>query len=247
MSATHSGSPAATFRSLCRSSPWKWETLRFAVAWRRPEGDTRPLKAWLRRPAALRVEDDDGVLLHSSTGTSGSRDALYVSATRKSWLLAPRLITPVYNDVGFVLRRPDAAYGEPAFGDPRWAAMLDPVEFAGNAPVAFESPFANRVELENIVEEVFEGRPVLSATATPNLSYQPFTPGYPLIGRGHTEVKVDVGTGICVSTLALDGPFAGGGHRLRILGVDEYLVDDHFVDSVMSPTDVTAHIPWDVS
>lgn len=195
----------------------------------------------------MRVEAADGSLLHSSTGTEGSRDALYVSATRKSWLLAPRLVTPVYNDAGFVHRRPEAAYGDPAFGDPRWSAMLDPVELAGDSPVAFESPFANRVELDDVSEEEHEGRPVLAATVSPNITYKPSAKGFPLIGSGRTRVAVDVRTGICVSTLALDGDLAGGGHSLKILGSDEYMVDDLFVDSPPSLTDVREHIPWRVS
>lgn len=250
MSATHSGTPAVTFRSLCRSSPWRWETLRFEVSWRLPQGQAAKngtLRAWIRRPAALRVEASDGTLLFSTTGTGESRDSLYVSATRKSWLLAPRLVTPVFNDAGFVHRRPEAAYGEPIFGDPRWSAMLDPVEFAGDSPVPFESPFANRVELEDVTEEEFEGRPVLATVLKPNFSYKPFTKGYPLVGAGRTEVKVDVGTGICVSTLALDGDYAGSGHSLRILGVNEYMTDDHFVDSGIKLSDVRAHIPWNIA
>ncbi|WP_035776202.1 hypothetical protein [Arthrobacter sp. H5] len=247
MSATHSATPASTFRSLCRSSPWRWDTLRFEVFWRGPDGASPPLRAWIRRPAALRVEAADGSLLHSSTGTEGSRDSLYVSATRKSWLLAPRLVTPVYNDAGYVHRRPEAAYGDPAFGDPRWSAMLDPVEFAGDSPVAFESPFANRVELVDIAAEEHEGRPVLAATVSPNITYKPNAQGFPLIGPGRTRVAVDVRTGICVSTLVLDGGRTGGGHSLKILGSDEYMVDDLFVDSPPSLTDVREHIPWHVT
>lgn len=160
--------------------------------------------------------------------------------------MAPNLITPVYNEVGYVHRRPKAAYGEPVFGDPRWAAMLDPVELAGDAPVPYETPFANRVELDDLTEEIYEGRRVLCATAAPNISYQPFTPGRPLIGAGHTRVMVDVATAICVSTTALDGPLQGCGHRLAIKGVDEYMIDDLFNDAPPTLTDVREHIPWQV-
>ncbi|WP_323960799.1 hypothetical protein GC088_04230 [Arthrobacter sp. JZ12] len=245
MSASSGSNPAVVFRSLCRSSPWRWETVRFTVSWISPEGESDPLRAWVRRPAALRVETADGALLHSSPETS--RDGLLPKSARKSWLVPPRLVTPVYNDAGFVHRRPQAAYGEPAFGDPRWSAMLDPVELAGDAPVPYETPFANRVELEDIAEELFEGRRVLAATATPNISYQPFTPGRPLIGSGRTRVAVDVATAICVSTTALDGPLEGCGHRLAIGGVDEYMIDDLFTDAPPTLTDVREHIPWQVS
>ena len=248
MSAQRSPLPAETFRSLARSSPWRWESLRFAISWRGTAGGgarpAQPLLAWLRRPAALRVEDADGTLLHCSTGNEGSRDALYVSSTRKSWLVAPRLVTPVYDDAGLVRRRPEAAYGEAVFGDPRWSSVLDPVELAGNAPVAMEFPGANRVELSDLAEERFAGRPVLAATVVPNHAYLPTAAGHPLVGPGHTRVLVDTGTGICVSTTALDGAHLGAGHELRILAVDEYLTDDHFQAAPPELSDVSVHVPW---
>lgn len=237
-----------SFRSLCRSSPWRWETLHFTITWRAPSDQgtppSPPLKAWIRRPAALRVEAADGSLLLSTTGNETSRDALYVSATRKSWLLAPRLVTPVYDDAGLVRRRPEAAYGEPVFGDPRWSSMLDPVELAGNAPVAMSFPGANRMEVLELAEESFAGRPAMAATVTPNSSYQPSAPGLPLVGPGRTRVLIDTGTAVCVSTTALDGPAQGAGHDLRILGVDEYLTDDYFRDAPPELSDVRRHVPW---
>ena len=108
-----------------------------------------PVRAWLRRPGALRLESVDGTLLHSTTGINDSRDGLYISATRKSWLLPAHLVTPVYDDGGLVRRRPEAAYGEPSFGNGRFAAALDPVELAGNAPVPLEFPSANAVEVSS--------------------------------------------------------------------------------------------------
>jgi hypothetical protein len=248
MSAQRSPVSEETFRSLARSSPWRWESLRFDISWRAPSGSdvqaAAPLLAWLRRPAALRVETADGMLLHSSTGNETSRDALYVSATRKSWLLAPRLVTPLYDDTGLVRRRPEAAYGEAVFGDPRWSSMLDPVELAGNAPVSMGFPGADRVELSDLVEDVFAQRPVLAATVVPNPTYVPTAPGRPLAGSGPTRVLLDTGTGICVSTTALEGPHRGAGHDLRILGVDEYLTDDYFRAAPAELSDVSEHVPW---
>jgi hypothetical protein len=260
MSATRSASPAETFRSLCRSSPWRWQTLRFEFSWQQPArapeaappaepeaARPAPLRAWVRRPAALRVEAADGTLLHTTTGNERSRDALYVSATRKSWLLAPRLVTPVYDAGGLVRRRPEAAYGEAVFGDPRWSSMLDPVELAGDSPVPVSFPGANRVEVEDLVEDTVAGRPALTAVVSPNASYTPAAPGYPLIGAGRTRVSIDVGTGICVATRALDGAAAGAGHKLSILGVDDYLDDDLFLAAPEIPVDARAHVPWRVS
>ena len=77
---------SSTFRNLCRSSPWKWTTLRFEYL-ERPGSGANIVRAWLRRPGALRLETADGQLLHSTTGINDSRDDLYVSSTRRSWLL----------------------------------------------------------------------------------------------------------------------------------------------------------------
>ncbi len=129
----------------------------------------------------------------------------YVRSTRKTWLLPPHLVTPVYDDRGLVRRRPEAAYGEPGFGNGRFAAALDPVELAGNAPVPLEFPNSNAVELGTITEVMHEGRPALEATVTPNPGYRPSHPGAPLCRPGRTLVRVDAGTGVCVASRWLEG------------------------------------------
>src|SRR6185312_1731576 len=53
---------AAAFADLARSSPGRWSTLLFTQQ-RSLRGETRELRAWLRRPDLLRVETLDGALL----------------------------------------------------------------------------------------------------------------------------------------------------------------------------------------
>ncbi|WP_309990896.1 hypothetical protein [Paenarthrobacter nitroguajacolicus] len=236
---------SSTFRNLCRSSPWKWTTLRFEYLERPGTGATM-VRAWLRRPGALRLETPDGQLLHSTTGINDSRDGFYVSATRRSWLLPPHLVTPVYDDVGLVRRRPEAAYGEPAFGNGRLAAALDPVELAGNSPVPIEFPDTNRVFMEEPREVDHEGRPALETIVTPSRAYVPSDPKEPLVHPGRTLLRIDAGTGVCVASQSLDGDTSGKGHWLKILGVDEYMLDDLFLAESMNLTDVRRHIPWDI-
>lgn len=266
----------AFFRNLCRSSPWKWQSLRFEY-WDEPFADAPGpaasfVRAWLRRPGALRLESADGHVLHSTTGINDSRDGLYVSATRKSWLLPPHLVTPVYDDHGLVRRRPEAAYGEPGFGNGRFPAALDPVELAGNAPVPLEFPHANAVEvLAPIVELNHEGRRALEAVVSPNPSYRPSDPRAPLCRPGRTKVRIDTETGVCVASEWLDESWRGGeltnassspsgaagtpqahdgqrsGHWMRILAVDEYMLDDLFVAASSNLTDVREHIEWPLS
>ncbi|MEY9775746.1 hypothetical protein [Arthrobacter sp. MW3 TE3886] len=250
---------AAAFRHLCRSSPWKWQSLRFEYLDRPLTGSAVSaavpphglVRAWLRRPGALRLETADGLVIASTTGINDSRGGFYVSSTRKTWLLPPNLVTPVYDDDGLVRRRPEAAYGEPSFGNGRFAAALDPVELAGNSPVPLEFPNANAVELGPITEVDHEGRPALETTVSPNLSYRPADPGAPLCRPGRTLLRIDAATGVCVASRWLDAPGTGTeqdgyGHWLRILGVDEYMLDDLFLAESMNLTDVRRHISWDV-
>lgn len=272
---------AAAFRRLCRSSPWRWTTLRFDVEWFtgsarvlhapgtpvRLQDEHTPLdalsapatvhrdepptpepipriSAWLRRPDALRIEDPAGQLLFSTTSINASRDAFYVSGTRASWLLPPRLVTPVYDDDGLITRRPEADYGDPVFGDARWAAMLDPVELAGNSPVPLEFPLSNRVEIHELVHTLHAGRPAVEAVVSPNVDYVAHAPGFPLLEAGRTRLRLDLQTAVCVYSEALEGPAEGNGHQITIHAADEYMLDDLFVEQSMHLTDVRDHIPW---
>ncbi|MDQ0924368.1 hypothetical protein QF038_002876 [Pseudarthrobacter sp. W1I19] len=240
----------AMFRNLCRSSPWKWQSLRFEY-WDEPFAEAPspaapPVRAWLRRPGALRLETADGLVLHSTTGINDSKDGLYVSATRKSWLLPPHLVTPVYDDQGLVRRRPEAAYGEPGFGNGRFSAALDPVELAGNAPVPIEFPGSNRVEVHEVSHREHEGRPVLEAVVAPTAAYHPIHPPAPLCLPGKSRVRVDLATGVCVASQSLEPGTEEYGHWLRIIAVDEYMLDDLFVAESMSLTDVRQHISWEI-
>ena len=288
---------ANTFRHIARSSPWRWQTVRFELhrkfpntpdggaghTWLPPAdapadapgdapadapggatGDrgnaarprdaarhrdadpTLSLNCWVRRPGALRVETLDGKLLASTTRINESRDSLFISGNRKPWLLQPSLVNPVKDDDGFVVRRPEALYGEPAYGTGRAAAALDPVELAGDRPVPLEAPFANVAEIEDIATVSHHGRPAVEAVLTPNSSYRPLFPDAPLLFPGRTAVRIDLETGICVASQSLDGDTAGAGHWMVLLGVDEYMLDDLFEEVSMGLTDVRAHIPWDL-
>lgn len=240
----------AVFRNLCRSSPWKWQSLRFEY-WDQafasaPAPGAPFIRAWLRRPGALRLESPERLILHSTTGINDSRDVFYVSATRKSWLLPPHLVTPVYDDRGLVRRRPEAAYGEPGFGNGRFSAALDPVELAGNAPVPIEFPGSNALDIREARYADHEGRPVLEAVVVPNPAYRPADPAAPLCLPGKSLLRVDMDTGVCVSSQSLEAETEGYGHWIRIIAVDEYMLDDLFLAQSMNLTDVRRHITWDL-
>jgi hypothetical protein len=241
---------AAMFRNLCRSSPWKWQTLRFEY-WDQafvsaPAPGSPFVRAWLRRPGALRLESPEGHVLQSTTGINDSRDGIYVSATRKSWLLPPHLVTPVYDDAGLVRRRPEAAYGEPGFGNARFSAALDPVELSGSAPVPIEFPGSNALDIHETRFAEHEGRSVLEALVVPNSAYRPGDPAAPLCLPGRSLLRVDMGSGVCVSSKSLEQETEGYGHWIRILAVDEYMLDDLFLAESVNLTDVRRHISWEI-
>ncbi|WP_104108761.1 hypothetical protein [Arthrobacter sp. N199823] len=274
---------ADTFRHLARSSPWRWQSLRFELHRKFPTASdggsgnswvpaagavagsanmvgpgkrtraggesadpTLSMNCWVRRPGALRVETLEGKLLASTTKINESRDALFISGNRKPWLLPPSLVNPVKDSDGFVVRRPEALYGEPAYGSGRTAAALDPVELAGERPVPLEAPFANVAEIADIAMLTHHGRAAVEAVLTPNSSYRPVFADAPLLFPGRTAVRIDLETGICVASQSLDGETAGAGHWMVLLGIDEYMLDDLFEEVSMGLTDVRAHIPWDL-
>lgn len=230
--------------------PWRWQSLRFEY-WDQAFGSAPApgapfVRAWLRRPGALRLESPEGLVLHSTTGINDSRDVFYVSANRKSWLLPPHLVTPVYDDAGLVRRRPEAAYGEPGFGNGRFSAALDPVELAGNAPVPIEFPGSNALDISDVRYADHEGRAVLEAVVAPNPAYRPVDSAAPLCAPGLSRLRVDRATGVCVSSQSLQSETEDYGHWIRIIAVDEYMLDDLFLAESMNLTDVRRHISWDI-
>ena len=253
---------AAAFRNLCRSSPWKWQSLRFEYLDRplaadpaTPEQRRAPdlVRAWLRRPGALRLETADGLVLQSTTGINDSRDVFYVRSTRKTWLLPPHLVTPVYDDRGLVRRRPEAAYGEPGFGNGRFAAALDPVELAGNAPVPLEFPNANAVELGTITEVDPRGPPRPGGHRHPEPRLPPQRPGRAAVPPGphrgedrrrHGRLRRQPLAG--GRTGRQDGPDGATGTGSGSWRVDEYMLDDLFLAESMNLTDVRRHISWEL-
>ena len=236
-----------SFAALCRSSPWRWDTVRFTLSWVSENTDTtaHPVRVWLRRPSDVRVETLQGAVLYTSTCLERSRDDFYVADTSRSWLLPPALVSPVYDDGGLVVRRPEAAYGDPIFGGGRWQAILDPVECVGPATTP---PFLAEQRpslLSSVVAGAFAKRRVWCATVEPTVRYRPVTANHPL-APGPTRIAVDTATGVCVYSHVLRGPYAGQGHRLAIEAVDEYQLDDLFTQQDFNLTDVSRHVPWPV-
>ncbi|MEH0110331.1 hypothetical protein V6N00_11520 [Tersicoccus sp. MR15.9] len=223
------GSPdptaAARFRRLCRSSPWRWRTLRFRLALRAGQ---EPVEVLVRRPLALRIVAPGGTLVFASTAARPGTGSYATTARRSSWLMAPHLVTPGRDSDGLVRRRPEAAYGEPWYDDPRLASALDPAQLAGNAPAAAELPHAEPVTIHALRDTAHEGRPALEAVVSPGHAYRVAEAAAALLGPGRSTVRIDVATGVCVLVEPEDDD-AGPRLWLRILDTDEYAGDDEFV------------------
>lgn len=239
---------ADAFAALARSSPWRWTTLRCTADW--PHGPWRePVRAWLRRPDLLRVETVDGAVLQVVRedrrtgvvlGTDGGRRVVL------PWPGDSGAPAPVLRPDGLVARRPDGVgYDDPYFANYFWIAMLDPVELAdGCDPESGEAlPGATA---ESVTEVDHFGRPAWEAVLRTTAAYAPrcsccallpsreadlleYGPegvreGYPDAYR----VRLDLGTGVCVLTEALDGSPRGSGHELRIEAVDQPMDDALF-------------------
>ena len=234
----HVTTPSAdAFAALARSSPWRWSTLRFSVCWYPDGRRMAPVRAWLRRPDLLRVETPDGSLLQI---VRERPDGRVLPGT-------PGFPKPVLRADGLVAARrtaSDDAYDAPMHNTYFWVAMLDPVELAeGLDPDTGARPPGTVTE--DVREVDHGGRPAWEAVVRTTPAYQPRcgccallptrdgdgdgtgppTPltEYPEVFR----VRLDVGTGVCVLTEALEVPLRYG-HDLCIEAVDEPMPDALF-------------------
>ncbi|WP_458682471.1 hypothetical protein [Prescottella equi] len=214
-----------------------WQSIEF----RWHMGPQQVRHAWIRRPGNLRVEDEHGNLLHTSTAERPFPGAMS-SSGGSGWTPRPGRwpaeVRPVLADDGLVESVPDPRevdYDQPFYGDYRWVAMLNPLELADTVHNR-NDPDAVPVELHEVTRVEHHGRPALQATAQTTPSYDPRCGCCPLLaGKFDHEtdlwapgppslVRIDEQTGICVSIEqsewnALD---------VEIIAVDQPLDDDLF-------------------
>jgi hypothetical protein len=95
------------FWALARSSPGRWSSLQFVRTRRGRDRFGDDVRAWLRRPDALRVEDLDGHLLQLEMGAAPRTVALLTpDGRREQSLRPPSSVTPVFGADGLVRERP---------------------------------------------------------------------------------------------------------------------------------------------
>lgn len=243
-------SPEA-FAALARSSPWRWSTLRFTLRERRDGRWEEPVRAWLRRPDRVRVETADGDLLQVVHEPPQRIFELGSSGRNLPWPRDAGAPEPVWRPDGLVAERASGmavSYDAPIYRDYFWVALLDPVELAdGRDPAG-----GGRVpgtDIASLTEVEHAGRPAWEAEIRVTPAYEPrcsccsmlrsrlvdedmaahggpdaVLDEYPEAHR----VRLDVGTGVCVLTEAVDGSPRGDGHEVRIEAVDEPMDDDLF-------------------
>jgi hypothetical protein len=240
---------AEDLRALARSSPWRFTTLRFTHR-SVPSGVT--VRAWLRRPDVLRVEDAGGALLGVVRGRSSTSTTLVAG-----WGPVdepPPEPPPVFRADGLVAVRPPwgdlSQADDPMWQSYLWVAALDPLELADGQDPDTGGP-ARPLRIGDVREVEHGGRPAWEAEVATTPAYSPRCPCCPLLRDAGTDraewddaaerfagsvyptatlVRVDVGTGVCVSSEVLDGTWAGDGHEIVIEAVDEPMDDDLFVE-----------------
>jgi hypothetical protein len=243
---------ADAFAALARSSPWRWTTLRFAFRRRQQEEWEKGVRAWLRRPGFLRVEAGDGRLLQVDRGTQTAATAvLSAHGGRPVRLLRPGdagFPEPELRPDGLVAVRPwmgSVDYDDPMFVNYFWVALLDPAELADGLDADHGTPGSGPL-VEELTEVEHFGRPAWEAVVRPTSTYAPRCSCCPLLPSreadllefgpegvrdGYPEayrVRLDVGTGVCVLSEALDGSPRGDGHELLIEAVDVPMPDRLF-------------------
>lgn len=191
------------------------------------------------------MSNERGELLFQRELFTADRGQDYVAASASSWQLPASLVSPVYSAEHLVQRRP-AIQG---FGDllplPFLAAMLDPVELAGEEPASLELAFNHPTYIHELRETTdAQGRAVVQAVLSAGHSYRPSVPGFHLVPPdARVLVTVDRRTGVLVERTVLDG-VAAAPLRMRILRQNDYYIDSLFTSPTPTLIDVRSPHPW---
>jgi hypothetical protein len=246
---------ADDFAALARSSPWRWSTLAFTEGRAQP-GARDTVRAWLRRPDALRVETVGGALVQVVRERPQEVGVLTISGGRSRHLPWPRDVgapAPELRPDGLVAARPstwELSYDAPMYQDYFWVAMLDPVELADGQDAATGEVARPAVLVDDLADVEHFDRPAWEAVVRPTDVYEPRCGCCPLLRTRRVDVlewesypggvladypeafrvRLDVGTGVCVRTEHIGGLTPGAGHELRIEAVDEPMDDVLFRD-----------------
>ncbi|WP_369253537.1 hypothetical protein [Geodermatophilus amargosae] len=163
-----------------------------------------PLRAWLRRPDLLRVEDAGGRLLEVIREVGADHDPMWQDHRWVAELDPAELADGLDDGPGAPLVVEGVREVEHA-GRAAWEALVVPTD--RYEPRCSCCPLLR----DRRVDELEWGR-VDGAVVYPTVHL----------------VRLDVQTGVCVWAEALDGTSAGDTHDVRIEAVDEPMPDDLF-------------------
>lgn len=180
------------------------------------------------QPDHVRVQRLDGTTLgEARQGSVSGGGAVLTSDGRHVPYVPPLPTPPELDDDGLVTtaRQPWHEGPEvPFWQDYRFVAVLDPYELT------------NGVDVLGLVAVDHSGRPSWEALLRPTPAYEPRCACCSLMRTRDTDmmegleplpayadahrVRLDIGTGICVRSREVGGPWDGQGHDLRIIQAD---------------------------
>lgn len=209
------------FRRLARSAPYRWRSLLVEGTW---GPHVTAVRLRVERPDRIVVERPDGSVLEElRQGGLGTGAVLTADGRHLPWT-PPAEPVPELDEDGLVVseRRPwNDGPDVPMWQDYRFVAVLDPYELSHDVDV---------LELRAVEHG---DRPAWEALLRPTPEYQPRCSCCALLRTRETDlmeglapraayaeahrVRLDVGTGVCVSAREVGGPTPGSGHDLVLL------------------------------
>lgn len=210
------------FRRLARSAPYRWRRLVLDGTW---GPRVAAVRVHVERPDRVRVEGLDGTLLHEvRQGSNGGSAVLTADGSHQPYVPAAPAAELDEDGLVTTVRRPwDEGPEVPMWQDYRFVAVLDPYELSSAVDV---------LELGSVEHG---GRLAWEALLRPTADYSPRCSCCPLMRTRDTDlmegfdpqpayadahrVRLDVGTGVCVSAREVGGPTDGSGHELVLLQV----------------------------
>ena len=211
------------FRRLARSAPYRWRGLVLEGMWGPRE---EPVRVRVEQPDALRVQRLDGsVLMDGRQGSLGTGVVLTSDGRSEPYVPSPP--QPQLDPDGLVVneRRPWNDGPElPMWQNYHFVATLDPYELSAGVEILElrDVDHGGRTAWEALLRATTEYSPRCGCCPLMRTRAGDLADGLkplPAYADAHL-VRLDVGTGVCVSTRDVGGPSDGQGHQIFVLEVD---------------------------
>lgn len=240
---------ADDLRALARSSPWLWSSVRLVYresAWGRHE---EPMRVWVRRPGAIRVESMSGACVLASLDSPGSTSTTFQVETDGDVSDAePEQPVATFRADGLALTRDTwVTYDTVPYWTYRFSGVLDPRELADGVDdervVVPGSAISSVERLEVHGREVWQGEYVPNPFMDARCGCCPLLLGSASVAAENRNagaeltsgpdatrflVQLDRATGICLGVDPLDGTTGLINHGVIIEEVDVDYPDELF-------------------